>query len=155
MWRAWHTLFPDTTYIRISSPQHSLSAFKAAHLFSPQKLQVMQPDVNVIDGLSIFPFLNSTSILDGLKAELPTYLAKSVDIDLNFSCLEWWKQNETALPCFSAAACKIFLISCIGMCFFIAKCIIQHHSLQDYVKTSVMLHYVYQCALFGQLLLCA
>ena len=131
MWRAWHT---DTTYIRTSSPQHSLSAFKAVYLFSPQKLQVMELDVNVIDGLSIFPFLNSTSILDGLKAELPTYLAKSVDIDSNFSCLEWWKQNETVLPCFSAAACKIFLISCIGMCFFIAKRIIQHHSHQDYVK---------------------
>ena len=93
-----------------SSLQHSLSAFKAVHLFSPQKLQVMQPDVSVIDGLSIFPFLNSTSILDGLKAELPIYLAKSVDIDPNFSCLEWWKQNETACPCFSATAHKIFLI---------------------------------------------
>ena len=67
----------------------------------------MQPDVSVIDDLSIFPFLNSTSLLDGLKAELPTYLAKSVDIDPNFSCLERWKQNKT---CFSAAARKVFLI---------------------------------------------
>ena len=131
-----------------SSLQHSLSAFKAARLFSPQKLQVMQPNVNAIDSLNIFPFLNSTSILDGLKAELPTYLARSVDIDPNFSCLEWWKQNETTLPCFSAAARKIFLVqpssaaservfSLLNVSFNEQ----QHHSLQDYVETSIMLQY--------------
>ena len=70
----------------------------------------MQLDANAIDNLNVFPFLNLKSILDGLKAELPTYLTESADVDPNFSCVEWWKQNESALPCWSAAARKIFLM---------------------------------------------
>ena len=115
---------------------------------SPQKLKVMQTDASAIDGLSIFPFLNLTSILDGLKAELPTHLAKSVDIDPNFSCLEWWKQIETALPCSSAAARKISLIqpsSAASECVFSLLNASfnkqEHHLLQDYAETSVMLQY--------------
>ena len=103
---------------------------------SPQKLKVMQTDASAIDGLSIFPFLNSTSILDGLKAELPTHLAKSVDIDPKFSCLEWWKQIETALPCSSAAASEC-VFSLLNASFNKQE----HHSLQDYAETSVMLQY--------------
>lgn len=69
-----------------SSLQHSLSAFKEARFFSPYKLQVLQPDAIAIDNLNVFPFLNSKSVLDGLKAELPnTYLAKSADVDPSFS----------------------------------------------------------------------
>ena len=48
--------------------------------------------------------LNSQSVLDGLKAELPSYLAKMSYVDPNINVLQWWEQNESALPYWAAAA---------------------------------------------------
>jgi len=128
--------------------------FKEAQLFSPHKLQVMQPDATAIDNLNIFPFLNSKSALDGLKAELPTYLTKSADVDPNFSCVEWWKRNESALPCWLAAAHKIFLMQPSSAASERAFSLLnasfneqQHHSLQDYVETLIMLQQCKICIL--------
>ena len=57
-----------------------LSAFKAAHLFSPQKISKMKPDSAVIDSLAVFPFLSAKSTLCSLKEELPEYVAKVEDV---------------------------------------------------------------------------
>jgi len=54
--------------------------------------------------------LNSKTILDGLKGELPSYLAKVSDIDPSIDILQWWNQNESALPCWAAAAHKVLLV---------------------------------------------
>ena len=59
----------------------------------------MQPDASKIDQLlSSVPFFNSLEALDALKAELPTYLAKAVGTEGNFSPLEWWEMNTFSLP---------------------------------------------------------
>lgn len=85
-----------------TSLKDSLLAFKSARYFSPQKISVIQPNADAISSLSVFPFF-SAEVLEGLKAELPVYLAKATDVAPNLNCLEWWKQSETSLPHWSAA----------------------------------------------------
>lgn len=62
-----------------SSLKRSLDIFKGCRLFSPQKVHVIKPNALAIDqDLSVIP-LNSRQELDGLKAELPAYLARAAD----------------------------------------------------------------------------
>lgn len=128
--------------------KNSLAAFKAARLFSPQKLHIIRPEADVVNTLNCFPFLDSSSILDGLKNELPLYLAKAADVSEDISCLEWWKLNEQGLPCWSAAAKKVLLVqpssasaervfSLLNNSFSSQ----QQSGLQDYIETSIMLQY--------------
>ena len=65
----------------------ALKAFKAARLFSPQKLQDVQPNAKAVDALNAFPFFSSFEI-DELKQELPTYLAKVIDLSPETQCLD-------------------------------------------------------------------
>ena len=120
-----------------SSLKGPLQAFKAARLFSPHKLHIMQPDATAVDSLSAFPFLvDATS---GLKAELPTYLAKAADVR---------KANATELPCWSAAARKVLLVqpssAASERVFSLLKASFgdqQDSTLQDYIEASLMLQY--------------
>ena len=128
--------------------QEAMSAFKAARLFSPHKLQVMQPTASSINALSIFPFLSSPQIISELKEELPLYLSKSTDVDSSFSSVEWWRLNSSSLPKWSAAARKILLIqpssAAAEWVFSLLKASFseqQQHALNDYVETSIMLQY--------------
>ena len=57
-----------------------LDAFKAARLFSPSKFHELKPSAADIDCLKAFPFLNSQPTIDGLKSEIPTYMAASEDV---------------------------------------------------------------------------
>ena len=78
--------------------------------------------------------MNSTSVvLEGLKGELSSYLAKVSDIDI----LRWLQQNESALPCWVAAARKVLLVQPSSVAFNQQ----QQSSLQDYIETSLMLQY--------------
>lgn len=70
-----------------SSLKDALKAFKAARLFSPQKLQDIQPNAKAVDALNAFPFFSSSEI-DELKQELPTYLAKVIDLSPETQCLD-------------------------------------------------------------------
>jgi len=128
--------------------KNSLAAFKAARLFSPQKIHVLQPQADTINTLQCFPFLNVSENILNLKNELPLYLARVKDISENISCTEWWKLNENGLPFWSAAAKKVLLVqpssasaervfSLLNNSFSPQ----QQSSLQDYVETSVMLQY--------------
>ena len=83
-----------------------------------------------------------------MKEELPSYLALVADTDANFSPLEWWKSNSNALPNWSAAARKIFLIqptsatvervfSLLTNCFNDQ----QEGALQDYIECTLMLQF--------------
>ena len=131
-----------------NSSQDTLSAFKAAHYFSPQKINDIQPDADAINALKSFSFLNSKTVLDGLKEELPSYLAKVTDIDPSIDILQWWNQNESALPCWAAAARKVLLVqpssAASERVFSLLKASFnpqQQSSLQDYIETSLMLQY--------------
>ena len=57
-----------------------MEAFKAARLFCPQKVTEMEPTANSVDSLNAFPFLDKQEVIDGLKEELPQYLAKAADV---------------------------------------------------------------------------
>ena len=58
--------------------------FKGCRVFSPHKVHTMQPTAaGLEDILSPIPFLNSKEIIDGLKDELPSYLARAADADPN------------------------------------------------------------------------
>ena len=144
-------VLPGITYFQEqlqSSLKSSLLVFKAACLFSPQKANLMQPNAAAVDDLAAFPFLNTQTILDDLKAELPLYLAKAADVDSSIDALDWWKKNANCLPKWVSALQKILLIqpssAAIERVFSLLKSSFseqQECSLQDYVEASIMLQY--------------
>ena len=88
----------------------SVAAFKAARLFLPHKVDEMKPDATAVDALKAFPFLNTPAVLDGLKQELPAYMAKATDVSISTEALPWWKKHASDLPNWSSAACKVALV---------------------------------------------
>ena len=54
--------------------------FKAARLFCPVRIQWFKPTNALVEYLRAFPFLDSDTTIDGLKAELPAYLAAAEDV---------------------------------------------------------------------------
>lgn len=127
--------------------QEALAVFKTAQLFSPHKVQVLQPTASEIDSLSIIPFLNDNSILSGLKEELPAYMAKCNEIG-SVSDIDWWRINSEHLPKWSACVKQILLIqpssAAAERVFSLLTSSFteqQIHSLNDYVETSIMLQY--------------
>ena len=55
-------------------------AFKAARPFCPVRIQWLKPTNALVESLRAFPFLDSDTTIDGLKAELPAYLAAAEDV---------------------------------------------------------------------------
>lgn len=43
-----------------------------------------------MDGLRIFPFLNSDAVIHGLKSELHQYLAAAEDVAVTIDRKGWW-----------------------------------------------------------------
>ena len=128
--------------------QDGLAVFKAARIFSPHKVKVMQPTAADVDSLAVIPFLNQQEVLSGLKEELPAYLAKCSDIASPVTEIEWWRMNSASLPKWSAgvrqkpliqpssaAAERVFSLLTSS---FTEQ---QIHSLNDYVEASIMLQY--------------
>ena len=113
------------------------------------EIYTMQPNASTIDtDLKKIPFLNTVQELNGLKEELPTYLARAADTDENFDILEWWKRNSSHLPYWSAAAKRIFLVqpssAASQRVFSLLKNSFgdqQDNALQDDIKASLMLQY--------------
>ena len=69
-----------------------VAAFKAARLFSPFKVNEIQPTAKDVDDLVAFPFL--VGELDLLKVELPAYLALAADVNADVNILQWWKNHS-------------------------------------------------------------
>ena len=113
----------------------TVAAFKAARFFLPCKIHEMKPDASAIDDLKAFPFLDNVTVLNGLKVELPSYLAKAADVSPSIETLTWWKNNSKYLPCWSKAAERVFSI--LKNSFHPQ----QDLSLQDYIECSLMLQY--------------
>ena len=130
-----------------SSLKVSLQAFKAGRMFSPMKVYSMKPDNAMVDSLSVFPFITRAMIIE-LKAELPTYIAKTADVSSYMDPLEWWKLNCSELPSWSTAAKMALLVQpssgSAERVFSLLKYSFgdqQDHSLKDYIETSLMLQY--------------
>ena len=86
-----------------------LSAFKAARLFSPQKLQEMKPDITVLDTLTIFPFISVADLVQ-MKDEYPKYLAAVEDISPDYDPLDFWKNHESTVHTWSKVTQKVLLL---------------------------------------------
>ena len=109
----------------------------------------MLPRATDLDSLKTFPFLTD-DIINELKDELPPYIARCGDTDDSVCPLNWWKQNSTDLPKWSAAATKVLLIqpssATTERVFSLLKASFseqQDHSLQDYIEASLMFQYNY------------
>ena len=125
-----------------------LNAFKAAQLYSPCKVNDIQPSAVDVDFLSSVPVFNKPSILTELKEELPAYLAKAADVFPTTDELEWWKYKKAFLPAWSKAAQHVLLLqpssaaaervfSLLNASFGTS----QENTLQDYLEASLMLQY--------------
>ena len=93
--------------------QLPVAAFKAARLFSPFKVNEIQPTAKDVDDLVAFPFL--VGKIDLLKAELPAYLALAADVNADVNILEWWKNHscpgsDFCFPHWSSAVWKVLLV---------------------------------------------
>lgn len=122
-----------------------MNSFKAARYFYPSKCFELRPTVADIDCLRVFPFLDSQPIIDGLKAELPAYLAAAEDVPTEIEPVAWWKRHATELPKWADAFRYIVLVqpssAAAERVFSIQFTAQQQSSLDDYVELSVMLQY--------------
>ena len=125
----------------------SLLVFKAARFFSPSKFNEIKPTIADIDLLKVSRFFDSATI-DGLKSELPAYLAAAEDVSSEMDPMMWWKSRETELPKW-ANACKLVVLVQLSSAAaehvfsilsssFTAQ---QESSLEDYIELSIMLQY--------------
>lgn len=123
-----------------------IKAFKVARLFSPAKINEMQPTTSDIDDFHAFPFL--VNDISALKAEIPSYLALAADVSTTVDTLRWWENHSSDLPCWSSAVRKVFLLqpssAAAERVFSILKNTFgdqQQTSLGDYVEASLMVQY--------------
>ena len=96
------------------------------------QIRDLKPTATDVDSLHAFPFLDLTSLIDGLKSELPTYLAVAEDVSSQTEPIAWWKSHEADLQNWtkalrlvllvqpsSAAAESLFFFNFIKLIFFI------------------------------------
>ncbi len=125
-------------------------AFKSARYLSPSKVNELKPTANDMDSFAAFPFLN-TEAINGLKSELPEYLAAAEDVSDEVDVLMWWKSHEGTLPKWSSTCKKLLLVqpssaaaervfSLLNNSFSSQ----QESALEDYIQLSVMLQYNYR-----------
>ena len=141
----------DYFYLKLNNDlKPLLDAFKAAHLFSPSKLHELKPSAADIDCLQAFPFLNSQLTIDGLKSEIPTYMAASEDVSrlpTDINPVAWWKSHAMELPKWANAFRLVLLVQPSSAAAERVFSILQHFtaqqqsSLEDYLELSVMLQY--------------
>ena len=62
--------------------------------------------------LKAIPCLRSSALLEGLNAELPTYMATAdgVSVSTLVGKQQWWKNHENELPHLSTACILAFLV---------------------------------------------
>ena len=125
-------------------------AFKAARPFCPVTIQWLKPTNALVESLRAFPFLDSDTTNDGLKAELPAYLASAEDvvIPIEEKKVELWCEHEEQLPRWASAVKQVLLVqpssATAERVFSILKASFneqQNCALVDYLQASVMSQY--------------
>ena len=125
-------------------------AFKAARLFCPVRIQWLKPTNALVESLRAFPFLDSDTTNDGLKAELPAYLASAEDvvIPIEEKKVELWCEHEEQLPRWASAVKQVLLVqpssATAERVFSILKASFNEQrncALVDYLQASVMSQY--------------
>ena len=124
-------------------------AFKAARPFCPVTIQWLKPTNALVESLRAFPSLDSDTTIDGLKAELPAYLAAAEDVVIptEEKKVEWWCGHEEQLPRWASAVKQVLLVqpsSATADSISILKASFneqQNCALVDYLQASVMSQY--------------
>ena len=125
-------------------------AFKAARPFCPVTIQWLKPTNALVESLRAFPFLDSDTTNDGLKAELPAYLASAEDvvIPIEEKKVELWCEHEEQLPRWASAVKQVLLVqpssATAERVLSILKASFneqQNCALVDYLQASVMSQY--------------
>ena len=91
-----------------------VDAFRAARIFHSARVNFLKPDCSTIDTLC--SFLDNDEVLDGLKSELPTYLAISEDAADGIDLLVWWEHYGDKIPSWAKACKKILLCQPSSAC---------------------------------------
>ena len=86
--------------------------FKAARLFCLVRIQWLKPTNALVESLRAFPFLDSDATIDGLKADLPAYLAATEDVVIptEEKKVEWWCGHEEQHLHWASAVKQVFLV---------------------------------------------
>ena len=131
---------------------NAVAAFKAAQLFLPQKVLLLQPVASTVDTLCTFPFLDDDNLIDGMRLELATCLAAATGVnpEFNINPLSWWKQqSDSELSNWVNAVSKVVFIqpssAAAERAFSIRNNSFganQDSALADYVEVSLMLQYI-------------
>ena len=125
-------------------------AFKATRLFCPVSVQWLRPTDASVESLRALPFLDSDEIINGLKAELPDYLAAAEDVNVlnEEQKVEWWHSREERLPRWATTVRQVLLIqpssAAAERVFSILKASFneqQDCALVDFFQASVMAQY--------------
>ena len=93
------------------------------------------------------PFLNSQPTIDGLKSEIPTYMAAIEDVSTDINPVAWWKRHAMELPKWANAFRLVLLVQPSSAAAESVFSIVQRFtaqqqsSLEDYLELSVMLQY--------------
>lgn len=123
-------------------PLHKYSALLASSGFWPTDASV--------ESWKAFPFLESDAIINGLKAELPVYLAAAEHVNVlnEEQKVEWWHRQEELRPGWATAVKQVLLIrpssAAAERVFSILKASFneqQDCAVVDYMEASVMAQY--------------
>ena len=128
----------------------TVELFKTARYFSPSKVSELKPTTSDLSSLSAFPCFDSEAI-EGMKSELPKYLATAEDVSPQIDTCEWWKHHSADIPTWATAFRKVALIqpssAAAERVFSLLQSSFgkqQEQSLEDYVQLSVMMQYNYR-----------
>ena len=129
---------------------NTVSVFKAGRFMCPVSVQWLKPTQQSVEALRIFSFLDDDRIINGLKAELPAYLAATEDVVINTEerKVEWLHNHKDQLPHWASAVKKVLLVqpssAAAERVFSILSSSFndqQEHALVDYLQASVMTQY--------------
>lgn len=127
-----------------------LAAFKAARLMCPVNVQWLKPTPETVESLRAFPFLDNDVIMNGLKDELPIYMAAAEDVAISTEekKVEWWYDHKEQLPYWATAVKQVLLVqpssAAAERVFSLLKSSFneqQGGALVDYLQASIMLQY--------------
>ena len=114
------------------------------------QVQSLCPDAAAIERLPCIAFLDDDEVIEGLKTELPSYLAECNGCRnlTNEEKGQWWGDHSAALPGWASAARKILLLQVSFAAAETAFSMLvsafgqqQLNALTDYLQTSVMLRF--------------
>ena len=128
--------------------KEAVSIFRQARYFDPAKIGELKPSCSDIDDLKAIPCLRSSALLEGMKAELPTYMATADGVSTLADKQQWWKNHESELPNWSTACKLAFLIqpssaAAERVFSLLSNSFIERQArcMEGYIETSVMLQY--------------